>query len=268
MPRVGKTRSLSFRAGGEPLQEQLCKPGIDKLQMLLVFLGRFIALLFCVLLFPAHLVLSGLITLSDGGPALYRCRRIGRGGSLFELAKYRTLKTNACHLLSSGLRMVVKERDTRVTTLGRILRCGVDELPQLWNIVKGDMAWVGPRPDPDWMLPHYGLKTRERLDSLPGIAGLAQVLDSRFLSTSEAFALDLWYLRHRTISLDLWIILATPFYVIGWRYFGKRRLQKLRALPDFQTLCSTCDKEFTASKEILLAHTTSRSMLPPNTVIC
>lgn len=236
--------------------------------MFLVYLGRTTALLLCVLLFPAHLVLSAIIRIYDRGPALYRCRRIGREGALFELLKYRTLKTNACHLLSNGLRMVVKQRDPRVTTLGRLLRCGVDELPQLWNVVKGEMAWVGPRPDPDWMLPHYGPTCRKRLSALPGITGFAQILNSRFLSTSEAFALDVWYLRHRTFWLDTCIMLATPLYMAGWRSLGKARLQALRNLPEFRKLSSQCDTELFDSKQILLASSRSESLLPPNTVIC
>jgi len=236
--------------------------------MFFLYLGRAIALVLCVLLLPAHLALSALIRMSDRGPALYRCRRIGCSGSLFELHKYRTLKADACHILSSGLRMVVREHDARVTTLGKLLRCGIDELPQLWNIVRAEMAWIGPRPDPDWMLPHYGPTCRERVSVLPGITGFAQVLDSRFLSTSEAFALDLWYLRHRTLWLDIFIILATPLYMAGWGSLGRKRLQMLRVLPEFRELCSACAEELAGSREFLLRSVEAGSMLPPNTVIC
>jgi Bacterial sugar transferase len=128
--------------------------------------------------------------------------------------------------------MIVKERDPRVTALGRFLRCGIDELPQLWNIVKGQMAWAGPRPDPDWMLPHYGQTCCKRSQALPGITGFAQILNSRFLSTAEAFALDIWYICHRTWMLDAYIILATPLYMAGWHSIGRKRLQNLRTLPD------------------------------------
>lgn len=236
--------------------------------MSFLYLGRVTALLLCVLLFPAHVVLCAIIWISDGGPPLYRCRRIGRSGSLFELQKYRTLKRDAGHLLSSGLRMVVIERDPRVTKLGRLLRCGIDELPQLWNVAKGEMAWIGPRPDPDWMLPHYGPTSRERLQMAPGITGFAQLLNSRHLSTSEAFALDIWYVTHRTLRLDFWIALATPLFIVGWHSLGEHQLRRLRKDVEFRSICRRCDKEFTRSKKILLTSGLSSSLLPPNTVLC
>lgn len=164
--------------------------------------------------------------------------------------------------------MIVQDADVRVTPMGRWLRTGVDELPQLLNIVKGEMAWIGPRPDPDWMLPHYGPICRRRLSALPGITGLAQVLGSRHLPAAEGFALDLWYLAHRTIWLDTWIVLATPFFIAGWRSFGRSRLRHIRQLEEFNELCRICDQEIISAKEILLASTDLSSVLPPNTVIC
>jgi lipopolysaccharide/colanic/teichoic acid biosynthesis glycosyltransferase len=236
--------------------------------MVLVFLGRVTALLLCVVLFPVHLMLTLLIRISDGGPALYHCHRVGSSGATFELRKYRTLHKNAYHLLSSGLRMVVKKSDPRITPFGKLLRCGIDELPQLWNIVKGEMAWVGPRPDPDWMLPHYGQTCRARLAALPGLTGFAQILNSRSLSTPEAFALDIWYIRHRTWVLDTLVVLATPFYIAGWHSLGQRRLHALRASLEFQELRSMCNEEIAGSEETLLASANLETMLPPNTVVC
>jgi lipopolysaccharide/colanic/teichoic acid biosynthesis glycosyltransferase len=157
--------------------------------------------------------------------------------------------------------------DPRVTALGRFLRCGIDELPQLWNIVKGQMVWAGPRPDPDWMLPHYGQTCRTRLEVLPGITGFAQILNSRFMSTAEAFELDIWYIRHRTWMVDAYIILATALYMAGWHSIGRKRLRILRTLPEFQKLHSRCSKEFTHSEVILLGSLDSRTMLAPNTVL-
>lgn len=177
------------------------------------------------------------------------------------------MKVNAAHFLSPGLKMVVHAEDPRVTLLGRWLRCGIDELPQLWNIVRGEMAWIGPRPDPDWMLAHYGPNSRERLRTLPGITGFAQLLNSRNLSASEGYALDLWYIAHRTLWLDLWIILATPLFMAGWRSLGKHRLERLRNDFEFGSLRRKCDEEFISSKEALLTLTLS-SLLPPNTVLC
>jgi lipopolysaccharide/colanic/teichoic acid biosynthesis glycosyltransferase len=231
-------------------------------------MGRTIALLICVIAFPFHLLICAVIRLNDGGPALHRCFRVGKSGCVFRLLKYRSMKVNAAHFLSPALKMVVHSGDPRVTSLGRWLRCGIDELPQLWNIVKGEMAWIGPRPDPDWMLTHYGPTSRERQRTLPGITGFAQLLNSRNLSTSEGYALDVWYIAHRTLWLDLWIILATPLFMAGGRSLGKHRLERLRNNFEFGNLCRKCDEEFIRSKEALLTLTHCSSLLPPNTVLC
>lgn len=231
-------------------------------------MGRMIALLICVIAFPLHLLICAVIRLTDGGPAMYCCIRVGKSGRLFKLFKYRSMKVNAAHFLSPALKMVVYSEDPRVTLLGRWLRCGIDELPQLWNIAKGEMAWIGPRPDPDWILAHYGPISRERLQTLPGITGFAQLLNSRYLSTSEGYALDVWYIAHRTLWLDLWIILATPLFIAGWRSLGKYRLERLRNNLEFGSLYRKCDEEFVRSKEALLMLNHCNSLLPPNTVLC
>ena len=115
------------------------------------------------------------------------------------------------------------------------------------------MSWIGPRPDPDWMLPHYGPICRKRLAVVPGITGFAQLLDSRFLSTAEGFAIDIWYLLHRTIWLDAWIVLATPAFMAGWRSLGKSRLSGLRATPEFIELCRMCEVEL-ANRDVDVRH--------------
>jgi lipopolysaccharide/colanic/teichoic acid biosynthesis glycosyltransferase len=209
----------------------------------LTWLGKSTALSISMIAFPLHLLLSAFIKTCDNGPALYRSPRLGKNGAPFQLLKYRSMKVNAPALMSSGLKMIVEREDSRVTTVGRWLRCGIDELPQLWNVVKGEMSWIGPRPDPDWMLPHYGPVCRKRLAVVPGITGYAQLLDSRFLSTAEGFAIDIWYLLHRTIWLDVWIVLATPAFIAGWRSLGRDRLARLRATPRFVELCRICEAE-------------------------
>ncbi|HEY1577494.1 MAG TPA: sugar transferase [Terracidiphilus sp.] len=228
---------------------------------------RAAALLICALGFPLHLFICLAIRLNDGGPALHRTPRLGKSGVVFELLKYRSMRVNAAHHLSLGMKMVIQENDPRVTAIGSFLRCGLDELPQLWNIAKGDMAWIGPRPDPDWMLPHYGPTCRERLAILPGITGFAQLLNSRYLTTSEGFALDIWYSDHHSWWLNLWIILATPLFVAGWHSVGKPRLLRLRLDPEFQDLSRRCEKEFTESQEFLLASANFKTYLPPNTLL-
>ena len=129
-----------------------------------VTFGRMLAALFCVAAAPIHLLLCLLIRLCDAGPALYRSQRLGLQGKAFELLKYRTMKVNSSPVLAAGFKVVVEASDPRVFRLGKWLRCGIDELPQVWNVVRGEMAWVGPRPDLPWMLPCYGPITRGRLE--------------------------------------------------------------------------------------------------------
>jgi lipopolysaccharide/colanic/teichoic acid biosynthesis glycosyltransferase len=212
-------------------------------------IGRILAGLVCVAAFPAHLCLCLLIRLWDGGPALYRSRRIGRLGETFELLKYRTMRTGSAPVLAQGFRVVVGARDPRVFGLGKWLRCGLDELPQLWNIVRGEMAWVGPRPDLPWMLPNYGPATGRRLSILPGITGLAQVLNSRNLPTAEGYAIDLWYCSHQGLWLDLWIASITPLFMAGWLSAGSRRIARLHASAEFQRIREDCGRELAAAGE-------------------
>jgi lipopolysaccharide/colanic/teichoic acid biosynthesis glycosyltransferase len=210
-----------------------------------------VAGLVCVAASPFHFCLCLLIRLWDAGPALYRSERLGSDGVLFQLLKYRTMKVDSAPVLAQGFKVIVEEGDLRVTGFGRLLRCGLDELPQLWNIVRGEMAWVGPRPDLPWMLPCYGRLTRERLSSLPGITGLAQVLNSRDCPTATGYALDIWYKRHRSFWLDLWIVMVTPTFILGWRSLGSRRLGKLMESTEIRELVARCKEEIDAAAQAI-----------------
>lgn len=209
--------------------------------------GRIVAGLFCVAGVPVHLCISFLIKLFSPGPVFYRSARLGLNGAPFSLLKYRTMKVNAQPVVTEGFKTVVDKADTRVTGLGKWLRCGIDELPQLWNIVRGEMAWIGPRPDEEWMLSNYGPVSRMRMSSLPGITGLAQVLDSRNLTTAEGYAIDLWYLAHRSIWLDTRIVLVTPLFIAGWRSIGRGFLNRLFRSPEYHELRLQCETELFAS---------------------
>ena len=213
-----------------------------------VTFGRILAVLFSVAAAPIHLLLCLLIRLCDAGPALYRSERLGLEGKAFEMLKYRTMKVNSAPVLAVGFKVVVEPSDPRVFCLGTGLRCGIDELPQVWNIIREEMAWVGPRPDLPWILPQYGPITRGRLSVLPGITGLAQVMDSRNLPTAEGYAIDLWYSRHCGFWLDLWIAAVTPLFIAGWRSVGRRRLEKLRDSGEFRSLRELCERELAVAK--------------------
>lgn len=214
---------------------------------MIISFGGLVAGVGCVLGAPVHVCLCVLIKLCDMGPALYRAHRLGKDGIPFALLKYRTMKANTSPVVVEGFKMVVGHADPRVTSLGRWLRCGIDELPQLWNIVRGEMKWVGPRPDEAWMLPHYGPACKLRLSVFPGITGLAQILDSRNLSTAEGFAIDLWYIAHRNFWLDAWVVLVTPLFMAGWRTLGRGRLKRLRCMPEFERVLQRCDAELCAA---------------------
>lgn len=210
---------------------------------MIVKLGRAIAGLICIVGMPIHICIYTRIRTYDSGPALYRSRRLGKNGVCFSMLKYRTMKVDSPPIVTEGFKTVVIEADSRVTGPGAWLRCGIDELPQLWNIVRGEMAWVGPRPDEEWMLPNYGVQCGQRLLLVPGITGYAQVLNSRSVSTSEGYAIDLWYKAHRSIWLDFWIMIVTPFIIGGWRTVGANRLNKLRLKPEFEQIRQRCDAE-------------------------
>jgi len=159
------------------------------------------------------------------------------------MLKYRSMKVDCAPVVHAGSKVIVEINDPRVTPLGRLLRCGIDELPQLANIVRGEMRWVGPRPVPVSILPKYGPVIRERFNLQPGITGLAQVLHSRTCSSARALAIDIWYLRHHNLSLNLWVIVATPLFICGWKSVGQNRLYRMLQMPEFCELEQRCQEE-------------------------
>jgi lipopolysaccharide/colanic/teichoic acid biosynthesis glycosyltransferase len=209
--------------------------------------GRIAAGVLCVLGMPLHLLICVLIKVFSPGPVLYYSHRLGLNGVTFQLLKYRTMRVGASPIVTQDFKTIAQIEDPRVTRLGRLLRCGIDEVPQLWNVVRGEMSWIGPRPDEDWMLPNYGLACAGRLSALPGITGLAQILDSRNLTTAEGYAIDLWYIERRNLWTDVSIVLLTPLFMAGWRSLWRSKLTKLRAIPEFQELVRVCDRELAAA---------------------
>jgi lipopolysaccharide/colanic/teichoic acid biosynthesis glycosyltransferase len=169
------------------------------------------------------------------------------------MLKYRTMKVDCKPLVRAGCKVIVEANDPRVTSLGRLLRCGIDELAQFANIVRGEMGWIGPRPVPISMLSKYGPVIRERFRIQPGVTGLAQVLDSRSCSSARVFALDIWYVTHRNLWLDLWIIAVTPVFICGWKSVGHNRLNRLVQLPEFRELERRCQDELGPDVGILTA---------------
>ena len=158
------------------------------------------------------------IKLEDRGPVLYRQTRVGRNGADFELLKLRTMVVGA-ETMGAGL--AVNRGDSRITRAGRILRkLSLDELPQLWNVVRGEMSVIGPRPTLRYQVEQYDERQRHRLDVKPGITGWAQVNGRATLPWAERIELDVWYVEHRSPMLDLRILARTPFALFGGTYKG------------------------------------------------
>ena len=158
------------------------------------------------------------VKLEDGGPVLYKQVRVGRGGADFELVKLRTMVVGA---EKRGAGFAVDRGDARITKSGRILRrLSLDELPQLWNVVRGDMSVIGPRPTLRYQVEQYDERQLHRLDVKPGITGWAQIHGRARLPWSERIELDLWYVSHRSWKTDLLILLRTPLALFGGTYRG------------------------------------------------
>jgi lipopolysaccharide/colanic/teichoic acid biosynthesis glycosyltransferase len=162
-----------------------------------------------VLLSPLLLIVALAVRLTMGRPVLFRQRRPGLHGEPFELVKFRTMRQ------PSGADIAVAEDELRLTRLGRFLRASsLDELPELWNVLKGEMSLVGPRPLLMQYLPLYTPEQARRHDVRPGLTGWAQVNGRNALSWEEKFALDLWYVDNCSLLLDLRILLLTVWRVL------------------------------------------------------
>jgi lipopolysaccharide/colanic/teichoic acid biosynthesis glycosyltransferase len=168
---------------------------------------------------PVLAVAALAITLEDGGPVLYRQRRVGRRGDEFELLKLRTMVVGA---ESQGAGWAVNEGDPRITRVGRVLRrLSLDELPQLWNVVRGEMSLIGPRPTLAYQVERYTPRQRRRLDVKPGITGWAQIHGRARLPWEDRIELDVWYVEHRSPWVDVKILLRTPLALFGGTYKGE-----------------------------------------------
>lgn len=182
--------------------------------------------LLLLLLAPLLMIVVALIVLESPGSPIYRQRRVGRDGSPFDLYKLRTMVKDAEHI-GSGL--VVEEGDERITRIGNYLRrFSIDELPNLINVLRGQMSIVGPRPTLQAQVDRYTERQRLRLTVRPGITGWAQIRGRASLPWSERIELDIWYTENVSLVLDLKILLRTARMVFtghglyrgetgGWR---------------------------------------------------
>jgi lipopolysaccharide/colanic/teichoic acid biosynthesis glycosyltransferase len=167
---------------------------------------------------PVLGVAAAAVKLADGGPVVYRQQRVGKDGVEFELLKLRTMVVGA---ESQGAGSAVNEGDPRITRPGGPLRrLSIDELPQLWNVIRGEMSVIGPRPTLAYQVERYTARQRRRLEIKPGLTGWAQVHGRARLAWEERIELDLWYVENRSPLVDLKILARTPLALFSGTYKG------------------------------------------------
>ena len=174
---------------------------------------RLLALGFLLASSPALAAIAAWILVDDGRPVLLRQRRAGLGARPFQMFKFRTMVPDAIErgrALGMEDPYGVLKDDPRITRSGRFLRrSGLDELPQLLNVLRGEMSLVGPRPDLVEQVAHYTESDRRRLAVRPGITGWSQIHGREEMAWPERIAQDIWYVEHWSLALDLKIVLRT-----------------------------------------------------------
>ncbi len=196
-----------------------------------VFIDKIGSILLLIILLPFFILIPILIKLSSKGPILFRQTRIGKNAKPFTFYKFRTMYVEedrrygqefVSNLISGrygeiGETPIYKlSMDPRITTIGKFLRkASLDEIPQILNILKGDMSLVGPRPPIPYELDHYEEWHKERLSVKPGITGLWQVVGRSHTTFDEMVKMDIEYARRKSIILDLKLLLKTPLTVLS-----------------------------------------------------
>ena len=175
-----------------------------------------LSLLGLLFLWLPMLIVALLVRLDSPGPALFRQKRLGLDGREYEMYKFRSMCVNAEH---TGSGVYSGKGDSRVTRMGRILRAtSIDELPQLVNILKGDMSFIGPRPPltyHPWPLEEYTPQQRRMFEVRPGITGWAQINGRKGVEWNRRIEMNVWYVDHVSFGLDMKILLATVGKVLS-----------------------------------------------------
>ena len=187
------------------MYKHFLKPLCDKL----------LALVLLVVLAVPMLIIALLIRLESEGPALFKQKRLGKGGKEFCIYKFRSMKQNA---EKTGTGVYSEKGDPRVTKIGRIIRAtSLDELPQLLNIIKGEMSWIGPRPPltyHPWPVEQYTPEQFRMFEVAPGISGWAQVNGRKAVEWNRRIEMNVWYVDHVSLWLDIKIAFMTVFKVL------------------------------------------------------
>ncbi len=170
------------------------------------------SLLVLMLLSPIFLIISLIIKITSPGTVFFKQQRLGLNGQVFWMYKFRSMVPNAVNM---GAGMFVEKDDPRITVIGKFLRAtSLDELPQLFNILRGEMSFVGPRPAPLHHFKIYDERQIKRLSVKPGITGWAQVEGRLALYWPQRIELDLWYIENYSLWLDLKIVFMTTFVIL------------------------------------------------------
>jgi len=179
-----------------------------------------------IALSPVLLIIAAYIKLVSPGPIFFKQKRVGYCGKEFTIWKFRTMRSGADTTIHANHVMALMRseeqltkldtyKDPRILPLGKIIRqTGLDELPQLFNVLRGEMSLIGPRPDPDYAAHQYGRWQRARLDVVPGITGLWQVSGKNRTTFSQMIRLDITYARKRSFWLDARILTLTPSAIL------------------------------------------------------
>ncbi len=184
-----------------------------------------------LLLVPAMALIGLAVRASSPGPVLFRQKRLGAGGRPFTLLKFRTMYVDAREIRAPDGSALTTENDPRITRIGRLLRStSLDELPQLVNVLRGDMSLVGPRPDQADQIVFYTEEERCKLTVKPGLTGLAQISGRNRISWHERKALDVQYVRQRSFRLDAAILVKTVPYVLFRKDVHHPTMQMARPL--------------------------------------
>lgn len=185
-----------------------------------IFFKRFLDLLLSLLILPFILILTVLVGLcikiEDGGPIFYMALRTGRYGKPFKMYKFRSMKVNSPDIRLADGSTFNSDDDPRVTKMGKFLRrTSIDEIPQFINVLIGDMALIGPRPDTPMYLNKYTDEERVVLNVRPGITGYNQAVNRNTVLTKEKLKNDIYYVKNMSFSLDIKIIWMTILVVLG-----------------------------------------------------
>lgn len=184
-----------------------------------IYVKRFLDILISLLILPIILIvcvpISILIFSEDKGPIFYNGKRLGKNGKIFKMYKFRTMKVNAEDIRNNDGSTFNGEDDPRLTKIGKIIRkASLDELPQIFNVIKGDMSLIGPRPDLPEHIKLYTKKEKKKLNVLPGITGYNQAYYRNSITWKKRLKNDIYYVENLNFSLDVKIFFNTIITVL------------------------------------------------------